>query len=179
MNKFESCVYHLFLSYSYKNKEIVYKIQNRLEKLNYKIWIDAEDDDEYNWELTKQRIRESHIIICFISEDYCNSKSCFGELLYAYNKKKSVLPITFDRDSCIDVRALLQNYDKFHSHKRPDTFEPDTFEKHFKKLIITISKILIQECIACSRSISNPRSEIVIYFKYILSINYIFFIRKT
>ena len=103
--------------------------------------------------------------MCFISEDYCNSKSCVDELLYAYNKKKNILPITFNRESSNDVRAVIQNFDKFHSHKKPDTFEPDTFEKHFKKLMITISKLLIQECIECSRSVSNPRNEIVNAYK--------------
>jgi hypothetical protein len=84
----------LFVSYCHSDKEIVHRVADELKKLNYKIWIDR-DLIEGNMLLPdiQNGIEIYHIVICFISKNYCKSQTCMDEITYARNQKKEILPI--------------------------------------------------------------------------------------
>ncbi len=71
----------LFLSYCHCNKEIVHRVADELTKLNYKIWIDKDlIQGNMLFADIQKGIENSHLVICFISENYCKSKNCLKEI---------------------------------------------------------------------------------------------------
>ena len=158
---------HVFISYCHKNKEIVYKVVDNLNLLNYKIWIDRKLNagNKLYTEIEKG-MTESHLIICFISKFYCNSEDCVKELSFAHENKKKILPIMLERETSNGVGFLVANILKFYAFKEPDTFEPWS-NQHFEKLTQTIFEVFSQECTECSKSITKsnkPPNRVKITF---------------
>jgi hypothetical protein len=87
----------LFASYCHRDQEIVHKIADELTKVNYKIWIDR-DLIQGNMLFTdiQNGIEISHIVVCFISKNDCDSRDCMDEITLASIQKKKILPIMLD-----------------------------------------------------------------------------------
>ena len=142
---------HIFISYSQADKEIVFRISNNLEKLNYKISIKKKITEGNNSELTtdiQNRINNSHLFICFVSRKYCKIKN-FEELIYAQDQNKNILPIILDdcfknEESVVNKLIKLQMH-TFYSYKTPNCFIPWS-NNHFEKLKNIIYKLISETC---------------------------------
>ena len=150
---------HLFVSYCHKNKSIVHKIADELHLLKYELWIDKNlfGGNKLYTEIEKG-IRASHVFICFISKDYCESDNCVKELSFAHENRKKILPIMLDRDMCNGVGFLISNLLRFNSYRAPDAFNPWSNE-HFERLVHTIFDALTEVCINCSKSLKAAKSS--------------------
>ncbi len=147
---------HIFISYCQADKEIVFRISNQLEKLNYKlsikkkIIIEGNDSDLVN--VVQNRIDNSHLFISFVSRKYCKTKN-FEELIYAKNKKKNILLIILDDYfKCEDsvVKKMIQyEMNIFYSYKEPNSFIPWS-NNHFEKFKHLVYKLMIEICEPCS-----------------------------
>jgi hypothetical protein len=146
----------LFFSYCHKNKIIVHKIADELEKLNFKIWIDR--DLTAGVELfpeIEKGIIESHMIICFISNDYCKSNNCQNEITFSKLERKQILPIMLEKvfnDCSNGVMLNLAGILRFNSYEEGSMFEPWS-KDHFEKLSKTIHDTLSKLCTICSESV--------------------------
>jgi hypothetical protein len=150
----------LFVSYCHSNKEIVHRVADELTKINYKIWIDR-DRIKGNLLLAdiQKGIEASHIIICFISKNYCDSQTCMDEITYARNQKKKILPIMLDEFFKVEqegIRLMLSRILSFYAFKQPDTFSPWN-SNHFEKLEETIYQLLSEVCPTCSKKIKSEK----------------------
>ena len=82
----------VFISYNWGNAELVHKLCDRLEKEeNLKLWVDRNKmqpgDDIYS-EMEKG-IRQSNVIVAFITKKYCESANCQLEIKFANQQKGS------------------------------------------------------------------------------------------
>jgi hypothetical protein len=150
----------LFVSYSHSNKEIVHKIADELTKINYKIWIDRDLCEGHMLFADIQKgIENSHIVICFISKNYCNSENCKDEIFHARNKKKKILPIMLDDYFKVEqegIQLMISRINSFYAFKQPGTFSPWN-NNHFEKLKETIFQLLSEICPTCSNKIKREK----------------------
>jgi hypothetical protein len=150
----------LFVSYSHSNKEIVHKIADELTKVKYKIWIDRNlIQGNMLFADIQNGIQTAHIVICFISENYCKSKNCMIEINFAYNKDKKILPIMLDDYFKVEqegIQLMISRINNFYAFKQPDTFCPWN-NNHFEKLKGTIFQLLSEICPTCSNKIQNEK----------------------
>jgi hypothetical protein len=150
----------LFVSYCHSNKEIVHRVADELTKLNYKIWIDRDlTKGNMLFADIKNGIETSHIVICFISKNYCESRDCMDEITYANNKDKKIIPIILDDDFKIEkerIKLIISQINSFYAFKQPDTFSPWN-NNHFEKLKEKIFQLLSEICPTCSKTIKNEK----------------------
>jgi len=157
-----SCVSkkQLFFSYCHSNKEIVHRVADELIKLNYRIWIDRDLIEGHMLFADIQNgIENSHLVICFISEYYCNSQNCMNEITLAYNQKKKILPIMLDdyfKQEQKGIKFMISQINSFYAFKQPNTFSPWA-NNHFEKLKETIFQLLTEICPTCSNKIQNEK----------------------
>jgi hypothetical protein len=148
----------LFLSYCHKNKEIVHRVADELIKLNYKIWIDR-DLIQGNIFLAdiQKGIENSHVIMCFISKNYCDSKNCMIEINFANTQNKKILPIMLDDYFKVEeegLKLMLSRILSFYAFKEPETFSS---RNHFEKLEKIIYQLLSEICPTCSKEVKNEK----------------------
>jgi uncharacterized protein with NAD-binding domain and iron-sulfur cluster len=148
----------LFVSYCHSNQEIVHRVADELTKLNYKIWIDRDliQGNKLFADIQKG-IEISHIVICFISKNYCESENCMNEITLAYTQKKKILPIMLDdyfKQEQKGIKFMISQINSFYAYKQPDTFSPWN-NNHFEKLKETIFKLLSEISPISSKNIKN------------------------
>ena len=72
--------YDIFLSYISSDKRHVNKIYQKLKDLTFTVLL---DDIERDNTQDAEGIESSHMILCCISKEYSESKSCINQFLYA------------------------------------------------------------------------------------------------
>jgi hypothetical protein len=98
----------VFISYHSKSsKVIVEKFVKKLKAEGYDVWCDIyeiQEGDIISLKLEKG-INESSIVVCFISNEYIRSNTCYRELLYSlFKKKKLIYLVTENLDLSEDTR---------------------------------------------------------------------------
>lgn len=99
-NKFESLelsldIYDIFLSHSYRDKELIYSVKFELEAYGYKVYIDWIDDnqlsrEEVTAEILKNRMDRAKSLVFVTTENSINSKWMPWELGY-FDGKVAIL----------------------------------------------------------------------------------------
>lgn len=77
----------IMISYSHTDIDFCKKLYEEIEKHGYYIWVDfifLKTGDL--WGDIADGMKRAHLIICLMSEDYCKSKSCRLEAVYALDK---------------------------------------------------------------------------------------------
>ncbi len=150
----------MFVSYCHSNKEIVHRVADELTKLNCKIWIDRDlIGGNMLFADIQKGIQTSHILICFISKNYCESENCMNEITLAYKQKKKILPIMLDdyfKQEQKGIQFMISQINSFYAFRQPETFSPWN-NNHFEKLKRTILQLLSEICPICSNNIKNSR----------------------
>ena len=133
----------IFISYCSKNKVIVHRVADELEKLDYKIWIDRNINAGSDlYKEIANGLENSYLFICFVSREYCESKICIKELSLAHKTDKVILPIMIDRKPTNAVELLVADLLRFNAYKDGDKFDPWS-QNLFEKLLNTINEVLI------------------------------------
>ncbi|CAF4246723.1 unnamed protein product [Didymodactylos carnosus] len=85
--------YDMMISYSWNEKELIYKIYDRLVKDGYRIWLDR--DNMYGSIILRmaEAIENSDFILISMSSAYKKSPNCQAEAEYAYNRKRCIIPL--------------------------------------------------------------------------------------
>jgi hypothetical protein len=107
----------------------------------------------------KNGIENSHLVICFISKNYCESQTCMNEISLAYNQKKEILPIMLDDYFKVEqegIKLMISRINSFYAYKQPDTFSPWN-DNHFEKLKEMISQLFSEICPICSKGLKNEK----------------------
>ncbi|CAF4480313.1 unnamed protein product [Rotaria sp. Silwood2] len=86
----------IMISYAHGNNPFCDKLLVELGKKGnlFGIWIDRNycSSNEDLWEKIALGIKQSNLILCLLSQDYYNSKSCRKEAIFAIKRKKSIIP---------------------------------------------------------------------------------------
>ena len=155
MAESKNCCNHIFISYCQADKEIVNKISNKLEKFNYKIYINRGNNSVSTAVVDndiQKRMNNSHLIICFMSQKYFKTKN-YKEFIFARNQNKIILPIILDDYFKVeDNRAnnlliSLSQMNTFYAYKSPNTFITWS-STHFEKLKTVIYKLISEVCVS-------------------------------
>ena len=85
---------YLFVSYSHRDCDKVYKVLDALHDMKYRIWYDesCEVGNDFRDEL-RERIRKSSGVLLFVSKSSMNSPFCGMEILTAKEYGKKLFPI--------------------------------------------------------------------------------------
>jgi len=89
-------IFDVFISYNSGIKDQVKKLYEELKSLNYKVWLDERELSAGSNALTSvlaTAIRDSKVILCCITKDYCRSYNCNLEVEYASAKKKQIITL--------------------------------------------------------------------------------------
>jgi len=104
----------IMISYAHKNNAFCHKILAEFEKNGnlFKIWIDRDHctSNEDLWEKIARGIKQSNLVICLLSEDYFNSKSCRKEAAFAVMRKKPIIPVYIGEPGDCDWLGMLFHY---------------------------------------------------------------------
>lgn len=89
---------HIMISYSHGDTEFCQQLYDEILKKGYDIWIDFKFLKTGDlWEKIAAGMKQATIIVCLLSENYYESKSCRLEATYALDKlqseKRSVIPV--------------------------------------------------------------------------------------
>ena len=119
----------IFISYSKEDANVVHKIAEKLKE-TLSIWIDV-FDLQSGIDLKKQvvnAIKNSSLMLCFISGSYCASDSCYKEFTFAENLNKLMLPVMLEKEASDEIEFSIATISKFNAFITPNTFHPWTQE---------------------------------------------------
>lgn len=117
---------YIFISYSHKNQESVWRDVIELKKRKINCWIDCECidgwtyDSQQDWsDQAKQAMEKAEAVLLYISEQAFSSKGFAKECCYLYNKLSSKpffkffidFESTLDNDKMIDIIDQLERYE--------------------------------------------------------------------
>lgn len=88
---------HVFLSYSWSDKETVLMIRDRLRAEGYAIWIDVEKMGGSTLEGMAAAVENSAVVLVCMSEKYKQSPNCRTEAEYTFQLRKDYIPIMMQK----------------------------------------------------------------------------------
>lgn len=88
---------YIFVSYSHQDQRTVSGIADRLERSGYSIWYDRDIQPGSLWDDTiKSKLKDSAVVLMFISRNFVRSDYCRLELKLALEQKKTIVPLYLD-----------------------------------------------------------------------------------
>ncbi|CAL1539187.1 unnamed protein product, partial [Lymnaea stagnalis] len=84
---------HIFISYSWKEKDLVRKIHAFLVEAGYTIWVDWEEMGGSTLESMGRAVENSWVVLICMSDGYKQSPNCRTEAGYTYQRKKQYIPL--------------------------------------------------------------------------------------
>ncbi|MBR4142602.1 MAG: toll/interleukin-1 receptor domain-containing protein, partial [Firmicutes bacterium] len=88
---------YIFVSYSHQDQRTVRGIADRLERSGYSIWYDRDIQPGSLWDdMIKSKLKDSAVVLMFISRNFVRSDYCRLELKLALEQKKTIVPLYLD-----------------------------------------------------------------------------------
>ncbi|XP_062585822.1 uncharacterized protein LOC134247482, partial [Saccostrea cucullata] len=84
---------HVFISYSWNEKEIVMKIRERLKKEGVEVWIDVERMGGSTLSAMAEAVENAALVLICMSEKYKESPNCRLEAEYTFQLRKEYIPL--------------------------------------------------------------------------------------
>lgn len=120
---------HAFISYAHKDRNLVYPIIEKLQRLGVRVWYDEGLEVGDHWdESIAQNILKCDCVICFITENFINSENCKNEIHMAASENRGPL-ITYLDFVELPPEMRLQ-YGRRHALALPNYDSIDSFVRH-------------------------------------------------
>ncbi|CAM4828246.1 unnamed protein product [Rotaria magnacalcarata] len=139
----------IMISYAHANDQFCDKILAELaRKANlFSLWIDRDhlSSNEDLWEKIALGIKQSYVVLCLLSQDYFNSKSCRKEASFAVKRKKEIIPIYIgEPGDCdwLDIHIAELKYVRFKSNT--ENLDDGKVQELLKTIEGTIKLVQIQ-----------------------------------
>nr|XP_022304912.1 uncharacterized protein LOC111111976 isoform X2 [Crassostrea virginica] len=84
---------HVFISYSWNEKEIVMKLRERLKKEGVEVWIDVERMGGSTLSAMAEAVENAAVVLICMSEKYKQSPNCRLEAEYTFQMRKEYIPL--------------------------------------------------------------------------------------
>jgi hypothetical protein len=84
--------YDIMLSYSHSDKDLCYRLHDRLVKDNFRVWIDKEQMHGATMSAMANAIENSQFIVICMSDSYKQSAYCQSEAHYAFERQCHFIP---------------------------------------------------------------------------------------
>lgn len=89
---------HIMISYNWGIQEMVKKVAEGLKKRGIPVWIDLDKmSGDINASMA-EAVDGCKAIVCFMTQNYQDSKNCKRELTYADNQEKEIIPCMAETD---------------------------------------------------------------------------------
>lgn len=84
----------IFVSYRHNAWPSVYPVIKKLIDSDYRVWYDDGIDAGSEWpESIQEHLEKCNVFMPFITNDFCNSKNCRREVVFADESNKFIVPI--------------------------------------------------------------------------------------
>lgn len=133
----------IFISYSHKDKDIVYKLVDALEDSGLNVWIDIKSIDvgDSIVKAVTQGIKEHDLGVMFFSRNYLSSRFSQFEaeqlVQEMITQQKKIFPVKLDEVNVDDILHGMQNYKYYDYIEFP---QPQQFAEAVKKKIKRIKE---------------------------------------
>ncbi|XP_066274731.1 uncharacterized protein [Branchiostoma lanceolatum] len=85
--------YHIMISYSWAQQDVIIKVKEHLNKVGYRVWLDKDEMGGTMLESMARGVRSSAIVIVAFSEDYVISENCKREANFARDQRREIVPL--------------------------------------------------------------------------------------
>ena len=85
------------ISYEWSHQQRVIVLKDCLEGLGYRVWLDLEQMSGSTLEAMALAVEGSAAVVCCISRRYKNSQACRTEAEYAFQQRKRIIPVIFEK----------------------------------------------------------------------------------
>ena len=138
-NSDESTKYDMMISYCWAQKELCHKINDRLEKDGFQVWLDRDEMHGSIIESMAAAIEQARFVLLCMSSNYKNSINCKAEAEYAFNRKSKIVPLIVEpkyrADGWLGFMAGSKIYVDF-----TEKDEEEEFEATYKSLIAELER---------------------------------------
>ncbi|CAF3802895.1 unnamed protein product [Rotaria socialis] len=125
--------YHMMISYCWAQQPLCHRINDRLEKDGYKVWLDRDEMRGSIIESMAEAIENSKFVLLCMSSNYKKSINCKAEAEYAFNQHSKIIPLIvepkYKADGWLGFMAGSKIYVDFADK------EDEEFEKAYNLLI--------------------------------------------
>jgi hypothetical protein len=90
--------YDMMISYCWAQKELCHRINDRLEKEGYSVWLDRDEMRGSIVESMAEAVENSRCVLICMSSNYKASTNCQAEAEYAFNRKSKIIPLMVEKD---------------------------------------------------------------------------------
>lgn len=131
--------YDMMISYCWAQKELCHRINDRLEKEGYSVWLDRDEMRGSIVESMAEAVENSRCVLICMSSNYKSSTNCQAEAEYAFNRKSKIIPLMVEKDykpdGWLGFMAGSKLYIDF-----ADKDDDEEFEKAYELLIAEIKR---------------------------------------
>ena len=85
--------YDIMLSYSHDDRDLCYRLYDRLVKDNFRVWIDRDHMYGETMEAMAHAIENSQFVVVCMSDSYKQSAYCRSEAHYAFQRQCHFIPV--------------------------------------------------------------------------------------
>ncbi|CAF4151303.1 unnamed protein product [Rotaria sp. Silwood2] len=130
--------FHVMISYSWKNKILCHQIYEHFLNDGYRVWIDENEMYGSIIERMAEAIEKSSFILVCMSSDYKKSTNCQAEAGYAFNRKKTIVPLIVEPKYKADgwLGFIVGNKIYINFAER----EHNEFETAYKMLLVELQR---------------------------------------
>lgn len=147
--------YSVFMSYSRKDKECVFRLAEDLLTKVAGVWVDQnfiQAGQKWRKEI-EQAICNSKVVILVLSPDSANSKNVDKEVAWAQKHQKMIIPVLYRR-----VKKYSGRIDKVVHQTQYIDLSCGSFEENFQKLLAGLVEagVALQDHAVSSRPLCGP-----------------------
>ncbi|CAF0806613.1 unnamed protein product [Didymodactylos carnosus] len=132
--------YDIMMSYSHSDKELCYKIHERLLMDKFHVWIDLENMFGSTMSAMASAIENSEFVLVCMSDFYKQSSYCQVEAEYAFKRQRNLIPLImrekYRPDGWLGILSASKMY---------IDFTKTDFDTAYDKLIIEIRRYRSQQ----------------------------------
>ncbi|CAF1239048.1 unnamed protein product [Adineta steineri] len=130
--------FDIMISYCWAQKPLCHKVNDRLEKDGYNVWLDRDEMHGSIIERMAEAIENSRFVLICMSSNYKNSVNCKAEAEYAFNRKSKIVPLmveaNYRADGWLGFLAGSKIYVDFADK------EDEEFDKAYELLIAELER---------------------------------------
>lgn len=131
-------MYDVMFSYSWKQKQFVHDICERLQDRGISVWVDKDKISSGDiYQKMAEGVKNSRVFVMVISKDYKSSRNAQLELRAAHVEEKPIIPIRVDKYTDLDQTEFIiggRLYFEFYNN------EMDNFDNFHQAIIEELSE---------------------------------------
>ena len=130
--------YDMMISYCWAQQPLCHKINDRLERDGFNVWLDRDEMHGSIIERMAEAIEQSRFVLVCMSSNYKKSTNCKAEAEYAFNRKSKIVPLlvepNYKADGWLGFMAGSKIYVNFADK------DDEEFEKAYSLLIAELER---------------------------------------